>query len=240
MATNATRSASSGRKTPPRPQEAPDSASLQAGSAATDVLREDDDPGAQGATAGDADAGDEAWPIQASRDHLAWEIATFSAVLRGAKALREAQMQAAEAAEQAHLQAAERLLTAAGLDDLADIQLQLMRAQAEQAMQHWGHLAELAARGSLDAMQEAIAGWARASVSTWSGMSQWARWPAALQATAEQAEAEVEHVANPMAASPLVWPAQEATRQAIDLANATWNDWMSWTGRLADGAARPH
>ncbi|MED5619973.1 phasin family protein [Ideonella sp. BN130291] len=230
MATNANRAATSGRKTPTRPVQdnAGDPADAQAATAG--------EPQATGTD----DTGNDAWPAQAARDHLAWEIASCSAVLRGARALREAQMQAAERAEQAHLQAAERLLTAGGLDEIADIQLQLLRTDAEQALQYWQRLSELATRGALDTLQEAMAGWAQASASAWSGMSQWTRLPGALQATAEKAEAEVEHAANPLAASPLVWPAQEATRQAMDLANATWNDWMSWTGRLADGSARPH
>jgi hypothetical protein len=231
MATNANRAASSARKAPSR-----------AASAADDALgREPGSPDVPPQeAAGNASEADDAWPIQASRDHLAWEIATCSAVLRGARGLREAQMQAAERAEQSHLEAAERLLGATGLDEMADIQLQLLRADAEQALQYWTRMGELATRGSLEACQEAMAGWARWSATACGGLSQWGRWPTTVRASAEQAEAQVEHVANPLAATPLVWPAQEATRQALDLANATWNDWMSWTGRLADGSARPH
>jgi hypothetical protein len=47
-------------------------------------------------------------------------------------------------------------------------------------------------------------------------------------------QAELEHVLSPMAASPLVWPAQEATRQAAQMAASTWNDMLSWSGQFTD------
>jgi hypothetical protein len=55
-----------------------------------------------------------------------------------------------------------------------------------------------------------------------------------LGGSSEMIEAEVEHVLSPMAASPLVWPAQEATRQAAQMAANTWNDWLNWSGHFAD------
>lgn len=179
----------------------------------------------------------DAWGAEATREHLAWEIAACSALLRGARALREAQMQAAENAETAHLKAAEQLLSARGVDDFASIQIELLRSDAEGAMQYWTRLSEIVSRHLADSWQEAGAGWVRASETLMKGMGQWTRLQSSLPQTADIVEAEVEHVANPFAASPLVWPAQEAARQAMGLASQGWNEWLSWGSRLTNGNA---
>jgi hypothetical protein len=56
----------------------------------------------------------------------------------------------------------------------------------------------------------------------------------------QRVEAEVDHVVNPLAASPFALPAQEAMRQAMALGTAAWNDWLTWQGRVAgaSGEAR--
>lgn len=180
----------------------------------------------------------DAWGAQAARDQLAWQINTCRALLRGAKAVREAQMQAAERAEAACLEAADQVLSARGIGDLGSLQLDLARRSAEAAMQHCTHLGEVVGRSWTEAIEEAAAGWTRMSTASWQGLLQWSRWQASLPASAEVVEAEVEHLTNPIAASPAVWPAQEAARQAMSLAASTWNDWLSWGGRLGEGQTR--
>ena len=122
MVTNANRAG--GRKQAPRPDAARDEA------ADTPDTNDDvvDAASADEAAAQPAiDTTLDAWSMQATRDQLAWEIGTCSALLRGARALREAQMQAAERAEATHLQAAEQLLTARGIADVAGVQMDLLR-----------------------------------------------------------------------------------------------------------------
>jgi hypothetical protein len=182
----------------------------------------------------------DAWGAEATREHLAWEIAACSAVLRGTRALRQAQMQAAEQAEAAHLEAAEKLLTARSIDDFARIQFELLRVDTEGTLQYWTRMGELMAQSAADTMQELTAGWMRAGESMWQGLGRWSQFQAAVPQTADLVEAEVEHVANPFNASPMVWPAQEAARQAATLASQGWNEWLSWGSRLANGNTSPH
>jgi len=179
----------------------------------------------------------DAWSSQAARESLSWQIDTCRALLRGAKAVREAQVQAAERAEASYLKAAEQLLSARSVADIGSLQLELLRANAEESLQHLTHLGELATRGWAETLQQAAEGWTRLGAAAWEGALQWSRWQASLPASADLVEAEMEHVTNPIAASPMVWPAQEATRQAMSLAAQTWNDWL---GSLGSGASRPH
>ncbi len=180
----------------------------------------------------------DAWSAQATRDQLAWEISACTAWLRGAKALREAQMQSAEQTEAAYLKAAEQLMSARGIDEFANIQFELLRQDAEQAMQYWQRMSEVLTRSLAEVYQEATAGWTRASESAMNGFNQWGKFQASLPQTADMVEAEVEHVANPLAASPMMWPMQEASRQAFDVASRTWNEWLQWGNRLPAAASR--
>jgi len=230
MATHATRAGA--RKPSSKPSAATRPSSDAASGRATEGSATTETPS--------LDATLDAWSTQTSREQLALEIATCSTLLHGARAVREAQMQAAEQAEKVYLQAAERLLTARSLQDLAGIQFELLKTDAESAVQYWSRLGELAARNAMDTFQEAAAGWVRLGSTAMAGFTEWTRLQSSLPQGVEIVEAEVEHLTNPLAASPMVWPAQEATRQAMTLASSSWNDWMSWTSRLANGATRPH
>jgi hypothetical protein len=153
--------------------------------------------------------------------------------LRNALELREAQVEAARSAQKAHAQAAENLKRANGITELAAVQLELARADAQGAMQYWAKLGELTTKGAMDLWSESASGYAKLQNAAWSALLQFSRVQASLPVSAEVLEAEVEHVTNPVTSSPLVWPAQEATRQAMSLAASTWNDWLSWTGQVA-------
>jgi hypothetical protein len=177
----------------------------------------------------------DAWVAQFAREQLAWQIGVSRAMLRGAKAMREAQMETAERAETACLKAGEQLLAARGVGEVSALQLDLLRAGGEEVLQHWTHLNEVAGRSLSEALQEAATGWSRLGAAAWDGLLQWSRWQAWVSPQSDLVEAEVEHMTNPIAASPMVWPAQEATRQAMSLAAQTWNDWL---GNL--GGGRPH
>jgi hypothetical protein len=176
----------------------------------------------------------DSWSNSVGKEYLAWQIATCTALLRGAQALRNAQLEAAQRAEAAHERAAKDLLTVASLGDLASIQLELARADADGATQYWTEVGGVVTRNLLESMGQLTEGLTRMNGAVWSAATEWMKVQAALPQTADVLEAEVEHVASPLAASPLMWPAQEATRQAMTLASSAWNDWLSWSGHLAD------
>lgn len=173
-----------------------------------------------------------------TKEQLGWEIAAGSALLRGAQQMREAQLDASRKAQQAHADAAASLRQAYGISDLANIQASLARADLEGALELWGRLSELASRSALELWNESFSGVTRMQTAAWSSAQQWFEHQASLGTRTEVLEAEVEHVANTVAASPLVWPSQEATRQVMTLATSTWNDLLSWSGPFAQAAAR--
>jgi len=181
----------------------------------------------------------EDWTAQTTREQLATEIAACRAVLRGARAVREVQLQAAERAESTHLKAAEQLAQANGFPDVARIQLDLLQADFDQALQYWTRLSEASVRTLFDTLQESAAHWTRLNTGAWEAWTQWSQLQAKAALRSDIAEAEMEHVANPLAASPLFWPMQEAARQTLDAAHAAWHDWADWTSRLGRAGDAP-
>ena len=95
---------------------------------------------------------------------------------------------------------------------------------------------------AFDFWKEGAAGWVQLNEAAWKAAGQWFGGLSGDPAGLQRLEAEVDHVANPVTASPLVWPAQEATRQAMTLATVAWNDWLTWQQRAAasvsNGSAR--
>jgi len=86
---------------------------------------------------------------------------------------------------------------------------------------------------AFDFWKEGAAGWVELNGAAWKAAGQWFGGLGPDGAALERVEAEVDHVVNPLAASPFVWPAQEATRQAMTLATSAWNDWLTWQARAA-------
>jgi hypothetical protein len=194
---------------------------------------------AEGQEALAMDSAFDAWSTRALRDHLAWEIAASAAMLRNAKAWREAQMQAAERAESTQLKAGERLLDARSLDDFAAIQFDLMRAHTEDTLQFGTRMAELVSLGLNQAIEQAAAGWLRNSEAAMSGWSDWMRLQSQLPQHADVAEAEVEHMTNPLGAMAWAQPAQEAMRQATSACLSAYNSWLESAGRWQGGPSAP-
>lgn len=180
------------------------------------------------------------WSENSAKEQVAWEISAATALLRSVQALREAQLEAARHAQQALEQAAAQLKKAHGIGEVAAVQVELARADAEGAMQLLGKVGELTTKSALEMWNESAAGYARLQNAAWSSLLQFSKAQAALPGSAEVLEAEVEHITNPVTSSPLVWPAQEATRQAMTLAASTWNDWLSWTGQVAGTERAAH
>jgi hypothetical protein len=234
--------ANSAKRTPARkasPRPVPSAASAAPARPAQQELEDAEDahPATEEAAPPAIDSALDAWSASTAREQLAWQINLCRAMLRSAKAVRQVQVEAAEHAEQAQMRAADQLLSARGVSEFAELQFALWRTNAEEATQYWSRLGETAVRSAAEALQESAAGWMRVSEAAWEGLSQWSRWQASVPQTAEVVEAEVEHVANPLNASPWVWPAQEAARQAFDVAAGAWRDWLS----AANGnAGQPH
>jgi hypothetical protein len=90
---------------------------------------------------------------------------------------------------------------------------------------------------AFDFWKEGAAGWVELNGAAWQAAGQWFGGLGKNGAGLERIEAEVEHVVSPLAASPFAWPAQEATRQAMTLATAAWNDWLNWQAGAAGGAS---
>jgi len=85
--------------------------------------------------------------------------------------------------------------------------------------------------------KEGAAGWMQFNEAAWKAAAQWFGGLSKDSEGLQRIEAEVDHVMSPVAASPFVWPAQEAARQAMTLATATWNDWLDWQGRASDASS---
>ena len=85
--------------------------------------------------------------------------------------------------------------------------------------------------------REGAAGWMQFNEAAWKAAAQWFGGLSKDSEGLQRIEAEVDHVMSPVAASPFVWPAQEAARQAMTLATATWNDWLDWQGRASDASS---
>jgi hypothetical protein len=124
MATSTHRAGTPGRKTAARPAAAPDSAPESQAQAGRDESRQEPPPA--------IDSTLDAWAAQFAREQLAWQIGISRAILRGAKAMREAQVQAAERAETACLKAGEQLLAARGVSEVGSLQLDLLRDGGEE------------------------------------------------------------------------------------------------------------
>ena len=86
--------------------------------------------------------------------------------------------------------------------------------------------------------KEGAAGWMQFNEAAWKAAAQWFGGLSKDSEGLQRIEAEVDHVMSPVAASPFVWPAQEAARQAMTLATATWNDWLDWQGRASDASSK--
>ena len=221
-----------GRRSAPPASPVPDVASVERLASAPAI-----DPASSAAgTHVDASSWDAAlsgWTTDTGRAVLAWGFSMTAALLAGAKATRDVQREAAERAEAACLAAGERLQSTRDGLQAVGVQSDWLRAQNDEAMRLWTRLAEIGARTGAEVVQRTVEGWSSTSSVALAGLGRWAEVQAALPTTPEALQAEAEHVANPLAAGPLAWPAQEAWRQGMSFASSMWNDWVDWSHRGA-------
>jgi len=172
----------------------------------------------------------------ATKEQLGWEIATGSALLRCGQQLRQAQLEASRTAQQAYEDAASSLKKAHDIGELTNIHASLARSDFEGALRLWVRMSELATQSAVEVWNESASGAARLQNAAWSGALQWFAHQTSVGKRSDVLEAEVEHVTNTVAATPLVWPSQEATRQAMTFATSAWNDLLNWQGSVAQAA----
>jgi hypothetical protein len=155
-----------------------------------------------------------------AKEGLHDELTASSALLRGAQALREMQIEAARSTQRAHAQAAEQLAAARSVTDVSRVALQLAQTDAEAALRYWTDWTGIAVRTGLDGWSDALGMVARAQALVQQAVQQWG--DVAATAKPEALQAQMEHLSAPMAASPLVWPAQEALREMVSLGSRPW------------------
>lgn len=191
------------------------------------------------------------WGESTMREQLRWHFSTLNAALRGAQQLGQAQAELSTQIQQRLALLEDQLGDARNLSDLATVQAGLAHADFDAVMRFCHRLTELSTNQWLQIWQSTGNGMVRLQSACWESALNWCRLQTYFGGDSDMFQAEVEHVLSPMAASPLVWPAQEATRQAAQMASqmasSTWNDWLNWSGHFADagrslfnGGQQPH
>jgi hypothetical protein len=174
------------------------------------------------------------WGESTMREQLRWHFSAVNAALRGAQQLGQAQAELSQQIQQRLEQLEGQLGDARNLSDLATVQAGLTHADFDAVMRFWHRLTEQSTDQWLQLWQAASNGLARLHSAYWESALSWCRLQTYFGGDSDMFQAEVEHLLSPMVASPLVWPAQEASRQAAQMASNSWNDWLSWSGHFAD------
>lgn len=174
------------------------------------------------------------WAEQLSREQLNCALALGTSLLHSTEKLAEVQVEFSRQAQQGFAQMKRQLQDAHGLADLGAVQTGLLQADWEAFSRSSLRLAELGAASLAQIWQEGSNGQTRMGCALWKSAMDWMRLQSTLPAHADILEAEVEHVLSPVTASPLVWPAQEAARQAALMAANGWNGWLLWSGHAAN------
>ena len=112
-------------------------------------------------------------------------------------------------------------------------------ADMRELLQQWPNTPALVIGPFVDQMLQAGMTLARLQGSAWLQAMQWMGGGPAPGSATEVAEATVEHVAHPIAASPLIWPSQEAYRQMLNAGMAAWSDWLGWSQRMTQSVTPP-
>ena len=174
------------------------------------------------------------WGERMGREQLRWHLAAINAMLSGTQHLGEAQAELSRQVIQGLQQLDGQLGEARNLSDLARVQASLARADFDALLRFATRLTELGTDQWLQVAQATGNGLLRLQSAYWESALSFFKLQTALGGSSEMIEAEVEHVLSPMAASPLMWPAQEAGRQVAQMAANGWNDWLNWSGHFAD------
>lgn len=169
----------------------------------------------------------ERWSFGVAKEGVADEIGVSNALLRSALALREMQIDAAKRTQATHEKAAEQLKSARSVAEVTSVGLMLAQADAEGAVRYWSEMAGIVAKGGFDGWSEAFRALTRTSGIAQSFSQHWLETMAS--AKPETVAAQVEHATTPVTSSPLVWPAQEAVREAMSLGARNWNEWLGST-----------
>lgn len=172
------------------------------------------------------------WSESTVREQLRWQLSAVTAALRGTQQLGQAQDELSQQVIQGLERLDAELRDARNLSELASVGTSLARVDFNGLMRLCTRLTQLGTDQWLKLAQETGNGLVRLQSAYWESALSFCRLQTSLGGSSEMIEAEVEHVLSPMAASPLMWPAQEATRQAAQLAANGWNDWLHWSGHF--------
>lgn len=174
-----------------------------------------------------------AW-LQLAKAELAAEVNAAQSLLKGAQALREAQLEANHRAQATHEQVAGQIDSTGNLNDVVGLHLALVREDMQGAVNYWTRLSEVTTSATLESFTRGTEALSRLQSSFWGSAMQWSHLAQTdAPGAAEEIEASVDHVVNPLIASPMLWPTQEAAREAMTLANTAWKDWFAWSSGLA-------
>lgn len=169
---------------------------------------------------------------------LTLQVDTALAVLRRAQALRKAQLQANQQAQTSHEQVAGELESANNINDIASLQLSLARDNLQGALSYWAQISEFTSGSVVEGWARAAESLSRLNASLLGTQLQWMHIsPLDSPKAVEELEASVDHVVNPVIASPMLWPAQEAAREAMTFATSALNDWFAWSSQFSNGGA---
>ncbi|NML14587.1 phasin family protein [Azohydromonas caseinilytica] len=174
------------------------------------------------------------WGERTTREQLRWQLSALNAALRGTQELGQAQAELSQQLLQSLERLGQQLQDARNLSDLATVQTSLAQADFDGLLRLSRRLTELGTNQALQLCQEASNGLVRLQSAYWESALNWLRLQTHFGGDSEMLQAEVEHVLSPMAAGPLMWPLQEATRQMAQMAASGWNDWLNWGGHFAD------
>jgi hypothetical protein len=154
------------------------------------------------------------------------ELGASETLLRASLALQEVQAETVRRMQQAHTQAQAKLGAARSPAELARVGLELAQSEAEQALSHWSRTADIALRSAVDGWSAALALSLRAQAVSGEAGRHWLD-AVTQQRPVEATQAQLDQLATPAAALPLLWPAQESVRQALTLGARAWNDWLA-------------
>lgn len=171
-----------------------------------------------------------------AKEGLAEELGTGDALLRGMVALQEAQSAAARHTGQAHAEARRQMASARSVVELNAIGLSVLQADVDASLRYWGEAANIASRSAFEAWNEAFSTATRLQTVAQTAALHWMQ--AAASARPEILESQLEHLTTPLTSSPLVWPAQEAIREAATLSTRGWNDWLGLAVAGSEEAAQ--
>ncbi|MCW7539211.1 phasin family protein [Aquabacterium sp. A7-Y] len=159
---------------------------------------------------------------QLSKAQLGFTLSIAQSLLKGTRALRQVQLEAGERAQERFTEAQSRLGAARDINELISVQSQLLRSNAESALQYWTQCFDALQRSRVEA-----AGSAASALSDLQKATQQLASRGAATSTAA-AQGTGEDLSRAWgAAGMLGWPSEDAARSAMNWATSAWDQWLT-------------